>query len=106
MPSSVARRMSANPARSERSRFRLPRQGWEAKPWGQREQFRQREEQRLEGGEEASHQEADHHREGMWAVPAPANRPGLSRASSWLGVGKSRCNSGSKLAFPDLAPRW
>ena len=54
MPNSVARRMSANPAHSERSRFRLPRQGWEAKPWGQREQFRQREEQRLEGGEEAS----------------------------------------------------
>jgi len=23
-----------------------------------------------------------------------------------LGVGKSRCNSGSKLAFPDPAPRW
>jgi hypothetical protein len=23
-----------------------------------------------------------------------------------LGVGKSRCNSGRKLAFPDPAPRW
>src|SRR6266700_6621284 len=50
----------------------------EAKPRGQRERFRQREEQHLGKREE---KEEDRHREGTWAAPEPANRPSPSRAS-------------------------
>jgi hypothetical protein len=50
----------------------------EAKPRGQRERFRQREEQHLGEREE---KEEDRHREGTWAAPEPANRPSPSRAS-------------------------
>jgi hypothetical protein len=58
-------------------------QARQTKERDQRERFRQREVRRLGERKEAFHQEEGHHREEAEKAPAPAHRPGPSRASSW-----------------------